>query len=503
MRVFEILPDGFFSVLTGKNRDTYVDLILVIREEYKRSLHMERSSILALIANLLSDLSDLPDLVDDDVYDDLSKPARQDALTRSSRLNAYPLEAMAEENVSEAGNQGRNTLSGMAHLILRRLISTGWLEQEQKSGSFEFLITIPHYSIGMMDLLFEISQEDTRAYKSYAFAAYSALRGLFIDDDEDYWYTALVNARDSSRQLVDALKMLLNNIRRYHRKLGDFGTANMVLKDHFDEYQQLVNERIFHPLVTRDAVQRFQQPILQMTANILSDERKFNAICKQGIKEARFVTDEEASESIRSLLYEIQEIFENVSSLMNDIQMKNNAYTKASVDKLIYLLYQDHTKKQQIAHILMRYSSLTKAQKESLTDAPSLTEVKYFDEQSLYTRGKQRIRSPEAPLKLQEAVKSDTDLNKFLTEYQSKFSYVKSADYVRHMFGERDLIYSSDFPMNSNDDFIYLLMSVIYGSENRSFYRIEFLSELEEYGSYQYPRIRYSRKRRQNERDLG
>lgn len=497
MRVFEVLPDGFFSVLTGKNREVYVDLLLVIREEYKRTMHLDRSSIISLIANRLSDLAYLPDLSEDAAAEDENTRDRnlQAFNTDISHDAAYPLEVLENVGTGDSENSGKLTLSGMAHMILRRLLSTGWIEQEQKQGSFEFLITVPEYSIGMMDFLFQITQEDTRAYKNYAFAAYTSLRSLYDDTSKEYWFTALINARESSRQLMDALKMLLNNIRRYHRKLSDYGTANTILKGHFDEYQQLVNERIFHPLVTRDAVQRFRQPVFQMIAEIHADEAKMVILREQGIREAHFAAEEEAAENIRSILFEIYDIFDSVGSLMNDIQNKNNAYTKASVDKLIYLLYQDRTRKEQIAHILMKFGNLTKIQKEELAGGSLLTNIKYFDEQSLYTKGKQKIRSPEAPIRLESAAKSDSDLKQFLTEYQSRYTYTKTMDFVRRIFGDGNVVYSTDFPVHTKEDFIFLLMSVIYGSENRSFYRIEFLSESQQHGAYQYPKIRYSRKK--------
>lgn len=495
MKVFEVLPDGFFSVLTGKNRDLYVELLLAVREEYKRTMHLERSSLISLIANRLSDLTDLPDLSEDTTEREDQAIRGQDSFSTATRLGMYPLEVLEEDGAKESDEAGKGTLSGMAHMILRRFLSSGWVEQEQKPGSFDFLITIPDYSVRMMDLLFEITQEETGTYNNYAFGAYASLRTLFDETPGEYWYTALITARENSRQLMDALKLLLNNIRRYHRKLSDFGTANMILKGHFDEYQQLVNERIFHPLVTRDAVQRFRQPIFQMIAEIQSDQEKTDILCKQGMLEEHFATEEEASENVRTLLVEIYDIFDSVGNLMNDIQTKNNAYTKASVDKLIYLLYKDRTKKEQIAHILMRFSDLTRVQKEELSGGFLLTDAKYLDEQSLYMKGKKKVRSAETPLRLASAAKSESDLKQFLSEYQSRFTYTRTMDYMRRNFGTAGVVYSTDFPVNTDEDFIFLLMSVIYGGEKRSFYRIEFLSEPLQHGAYQYPKIRYSRKK--------
>ena len=37
MKVFDIIPKGFFSILSGKNREIYSEMLLIVRQEYKRA----------------------------------------------------------------------------------------------------------------------------------------------------------------------------------------------------------------------------------------------------------------------------------------------------------------------------------------------------------------------------------------------------------------------------------------------------------------------------------
>lgn len=494
MRVFDVVPNGFFSLLTSRNRDIYVEMLLVIREDFKRSIHIERSSLLALLADRISELEDSScvhdQLADDDVDFSLSESYQMTDSFASTTLHGLRTHETVQEQELD-----KITSSGMARVILRRLIATGWLETEQRIGSFELLITIPQYSIEMMEWLYKITQEDNCAYKNYAFGAYSSLKTLFEEESREYWFTALMNARESSQQLVDALKMLLNNIRRYHRNLGDYASANLVLREHFDEYQQLVNERIFHPLVTRDAVQRFRQQILQMISEIQINEDKLDVLCSQGMKESYYPTRDEAYEKVGEILVSIFDVFDVVGDLMTDIQNKNNAYTKASVDKLVYLLNKDRSNKEHIAHILMRYASIPQEGKEQLNDCVRLTSVKILDEKSLFERGKQKVRSTQDPIKIVRAPKSKMELSDFLDEYKSHYTYKGTMEYVRQLFADRDSILSTDFPFESEEAFVFMLMSVVYASEKSAFYQIEFLPESVETGAYHYPKIRYVRKR--------
>ena len=285
MKVFDVIPGRFFSILTGRNQNVYIETLMVLRKAFKQELYIEKANLINMFIECLTDLS-----VPLDIEEELEELG-----TDASDLNINETQSV--------------TYSAMAHLIIRRLRNTGWIETEYKQRSYDEIITIPPYSVSMIEFLYSITQEDTQTYKTYAFNTYSALKTVISDDSQDYVFTAMQSAYENCSMLVDSLKVLLNNIRRYHQILNHTITANDILKDYFEGYQILVNERIFHPLVTKDSVQRFKIPVMMMIDQIRSDEKLRERIVSLGQKEKRYLDFESGMEDVVQKLYEIYDTF--------------------------------------------------------------------------------------------------------------------------------------------------------------------------------------------------
>ena len=128
-------------------------------------------------------------------------------------LETSILQADFTEEAEEMGAERDEGLSGKAHLLLRKLRDTGWLEFEYERGSFEENVTIPDYAIEVINLLYDLSTDRVREYNSYVYATYAALKNS--GENPDYLYQALQAAYQNTVRLVDELKLLFNNIKRY------------------------------------------------------------------------------------------------------------------------------------------------------------------------------------------------------------------------------------------------------------------------------------------------
>ena len=340
-KVFDVIPAHFFRVLTGKNREVYVEALLIIRKAFKQSMHIDRDDLIGQLIDRLSNLDFTFDL--------------------TAELEAAGEESRSDTSGPSVIRQEDNTWSGMAHLILRRLTATGWIEMEPRPQTFELQVTLPQYAIDMLGFLEKITQQDTQAYKNYAFTTYSALRTILDPESRDYLFTAFQSAYENCQHLLDALKSLLNNIRRYHRLLGDYIKANDILRGHFEGYQILVNERIFHPMVTRDSVLRFRQPVVSLIGQIMDHEDILQLMASQAVAESISAIPKMHWRPFCPSFKRSLDRFDDMDAVMMEIQAKNNSYTKASTDKLIYLLNQDRSVKEQLAQIIMQYQNLPQA----------------------------------------------------------------------------------------------------------------------------------------------
>ncbi len=188
MQLFSRLPDRFFSILTSTKKELYVQALFVLRQAFRTELVIRREELTAMIMD---------------------------------SLEADIINADFSEEASEIGESGTGVqmegggLSAKAHLLVRRLKETGWIEMEYERGTFDENVTIPDYAIMVMNLLYDLSQERVHEYNSYVYATYASLSNA--SQNPDYLYQALQTAWQNTVHLVDELKSLFNNIRAYYR----------------------------------------------------------------------------------------------------------------------------------------------------------------------------------------------------------------------------------------------------------------------------------------------
>ena len=212
-------------------------------------------------------------------------------------LNADFTEEEEEMGVAVGSGEG---LSGKAHLLIRRLRDTGWLELEYERGSFDENIAIPDYAIEVINLLYDLSSDRVREYNSYVYATYAALRNS--EENHEYLYQALSAAYQNTARLVDELKLLFNNIKRYYQRIGDSMDVNELLYEHFDRYKEQIVDTIYYPLKTIDSVPRFKYSILSTLNEWLLDERILSDIVEQGVSRHVFADAEEGrDETLRMI----------------------------------------------------------------------------------------------------------------------------------------------------------------------------------------------------------
>ena len=488
MNAFDVLPLDFFRILTGKNRIIYAEALLTVRKVFKLSMHIDRE---ALIVHWVERLSELGLSLDPEEEAMEAEPAGVPGV--GSMEPVRNLQKHDGRRKAAAG-EDLGTWSGMAHAILRRLVATGWMELENKPQSFEQQITLPPHVIGFLEWLDQVTRQETAAYRQYAFTTYSALLAMLDPEAREYAYTAFHAACDNCRQLMDSLKGLLGNIRQYHRALGEFVTANDVLKDHFEGYQVLVNERIFHPLVTRDAVMRFKQPVMHLVDRIRGDDGLLQAIAMQAVSEKRFPDSDSAIEFILPELQAIHETFDGIDPVMMEIQTKNSAYTKASTDKLVYLLNQDRSMKEKLASILMQWRHVPEPSRGELERNIRLFRQQVLDEQSLFTRASRKMRSTELPETVKDEKPDKDVLVGFLRGTRNRYAHAKVMRFMVEQFGVSPVLPIEDVRVETEDDFILVLLAALKEGEPGCFYKVEYLPGRIEKSIWGFPRMRFVRK---------
>ena len=197
MALFDKLPDRFFGILSSSKKELYVEALFVLRQAFLSEMEIRRDDFASMLMNYLE----------------------------SEMLTA---EFPEEEDDSPVDTEDLTSLSGKAYYLIRRLRDAGWLEVEFDSSTFEDYITVPDYSVTMMDVLYSLSQEKVQEYNSYVYATFAALENA--GENPEFRFQALLAAYQNTENLIRELKSLYNNIRRYQQRALNQMSANVLLQ---------------------------------------------------------------------------------------------------------------------------------------------------------------------------------------------------------------------------------------------------------------------------------
>lgn len=467
MKLFDVLPHNLFSILVSKNKSLYVEALFVLRKAFKQEMTISKSDLVSmLIANLDEALLEMD-------------------------MEAEKIEFENAEDEIKTGQ----SLSATAHLILRRLTETKWIEAEYQIDSFEENITLPDYAIKLISLLYSFTDDTVREYNLYVYSTYSALRTADTERD-DFMYNALLTAHENTLKLVDELKTLHNNIRRYHQSLNEYVTANDVLRGHFDEYKELIMDRIYHPLKTLDSVPRFKVQIVKIISGWLSTPEIIQKIASQAIQRGKYKSMDDAMNDIIFKMGEISDIYEGIDGMMDEIDRKNAAYTRASIEKMQYLLNTDRSIKGKLAGILSAGADDPARLAEQLADSVALYKQNYIDEKSLYMRPKRNEKKEGNPLKLEKPDKNvgEDAIKAFLEKAKKLYSHQKIVAFVERLMADKHVLNSPEIRLSNDEEFIMLILAALKNGEKGLFYQVEFEEGYHNCDGYTIPHMRFVRR---------
>ncbi|GAB1475490.1 DUF5716 family protein [Bacillota bacterium] len=412
-----------------------------------------------------------------------------------SMLIASLDEKMLDMDLEAEENEFDQSLSSMAHLLLRKLQDTKWIEVEYPIDSFEENISLPDYTVDLLNVLYSFTDETVREYNSYVYSTYSSLKTADSERD-DFMYSALLTAYENTVKLVDELKTLYNSIRRSHQTLNDYVTANDVLIGHFDEYKKLITDRIYHPLKTLDSVPRFKTPITTILSSWLINPEIREKIAGQAIQRGKYHSMVDAMDDLLLKMGEIGDIYEGIDGMLEEIDRKNAAYTKASIEKMQYLLNADRSIKGKLVDILTARPADPDAWAEKIAEGINLYRQKYVDEKSLYNRSGSIQRKEETRLELAipETDAGEEAMNQFAERARKLYSHRRVVAFIDKIMEGKNIMASREIRLCNDEEFILLILASLKAGEKGLPYQVEFEEGYHSCDGYNVPQMRFVRK---------
>lgn len=456
MKFFDIIPSGFFSVLVSKNKEIYVDALMILHEMFKYAVNIRLKSY---ISELVLMLEDREYFIEDD-----------DSVTESS-----------------------HTLSGKAYLIVNRFIKTGWIEKEFLDNTFTEIITPNNYSIKVLRMISEMTEETRIEYNSLVFSTYSALNQA-ATENQSQMYEALLSAKSNTETLDYELRTFYHGIRGYLKEIRDTNDVNFLLKKRFDEYKSIA-DKIYHPIKTMDSIDRFSGPIKNLLSDLRYNDELMEEMCKKALLTKNHTDMAEAEEEIQRTIDKVIDMYNVVTILMKEIDLKHNNYTKRSIDKIRYAMSADQSIQGKLVKILKTYSTADEENAEIfariMEDNININRQEFIDSNSFYRKNIRNRRTNATPKPIED--KADLEellMNDVITRIKNSYSDSRVKANIESLFTDNTSeVISENIVIENDTDYILTLLSVVCSANGRYGYSLSIEKDYIEKNGYRIPKF--------------
>ena len=375
--VFDHLPENFFTPLASPNRIHYAELLVRFYElflEYHSSV--ERAVVVETFTDYLASVT--------------------------------PTEIAPEGEDAErdAHHSADEDPRGTASRFIRRLISYGWIEEEELLD-FTRVINLRDTARPFLEALHQVHHGSAVEYESHVVAIYSSLGSDAADDSGEH---AVLNAHMHTRLLLESLKLLDQNIRAHLQELfSRDATVPELLHAHYDVYMHEVIDRAYTRLKTSDNLSRYRPRILKRINAFLVDDDWLQRTADRlsVIKRSSF---EAAREELRRMLVEIRNDLQAIDPLLERIDDRNRRYSRISTERIRSQIHADRGLAGKITAIVQAWADgdyPPEAAPDHLVH--TLHRLRHLSTGSLYTRRSRSVteeglrRSDDAPVDVEAA----------------------------------------------------------------------------------------------------
>ncbi|TCS95732.1 Wadjet anti-phage system protein JetA family protein [Hazenella coriacea] len=445
MKLFEVIPDRFFSILANQNRQLYAEALLLLYDEYQRYKFGIRY----------------------DVIRDLF----QELIETHEELGMIYEEEASQESLMEDSELDVDRYRSKAGILLRRLRNQGWIDIEQRENFLQYIV-LPHYSSRILAVLKDLCEVRTVEYQRFAFSTYQLLTG---DEAKNRPCFALLEAEKMNQQFLEELRVLINNMKHHMGQVISKNTIQDVLSHHFDEYKAKIVDRSYHRLKTSDHVARYRSRIQDRVQKWLLDKDLLEETIMDGLRNEIFPSREEAEKQIRKALHGIEEVYRDLDEMFYQIDLRHNQYLRASFDRARYLSQHSYGINQQLVQALECVSKIDDEKSIiSLSSVVRMIHINQLNEQSLLTpRTKRPTHSPteHVVIPISEELKQKLRQQNIL-KMEKSITRGKIREHVLSKLGDRNEMGIVELAPQTVEEFLYLAYTYLYGYDGLCGFRL-------------------------------
>lgn len=462
MNLFDTLKDNnnMFSVLASPNKRIYAEALDVLYTAFN------------------SEKLQIPE----ETYYSMLKSRMEDILV-SEQFNKE--DDMLEEEYAN--------ISGRARFIIRKLYSKGWFEKE-RDDKFKENITLPTYSIKLLELFHILSGPSQDSGYSYVYSTYLTLKGADSEDDVRNKTEAIYIAYKNTSSLIKMLKTVYHNINRYFISQIEMADLNEVLAKHYDDFSKQIVETYIRPLKIKDSVPKYRVPITTILDDWLENSDLLDKMSKAALIDKRGKTVEECKSDLINKMLFIKESYEHIQNdYLDEIDNQVRKCTRQTTQKIEILTNNDQTVRGNINYLMSLISNYPNND-ELIERINSIFEIKqqqYISVKSLWNRKRIQKRVCKAPVIIKENDRTEISKSEYEDLFRSKYSKANVKKYMENLFSNSEKVSTLNFNINSDEDYIMSALVTINANDKDSFYKFKYENESIRKSNYSVPNISF------------
>lgn len=442
------IPESFYGLFRSPNRETYMEALLILNEEYQyNSYFLSRESCVRILSDYFSQ--------------------------KKFQMEREELETELD------------ILETPANRILNWLLKSQWLKKLEDYYAQVTNIVIPDYAAIFIEAFERLAGEELDTTEIYIQNIYAILFSLKNDRQANFGLlrTALVNTRKLNKSLQD----MLHNMDRFFSGLLEKDFYGDLLKEHLEGYVGEIIQKKYHILKTSDNFYRYKTDIKGWIRQMQEDEAWMGELVG---REHGQISEAEILEH----LSRIESGFDDIERRIANMDREHMKYVKATVVRLNYLLNGEGSMRGMIVSLLNHMSGLADNTRalEQTAERMNLFRFEMVTDRSLYRKRAPRKNFMEElrPQEEQEELSLEEVL--LANRIQQRYSRREIEEFLEsHMDLDGNVLVGED-TVQSDEDFEKLILAYDYACKKNSRFTVNAKEqELLDNGSYVYPKLTF------------
>ena len=246
-----------------------------------------------------------------------------------------------------------------------------------------------------------------------------------------------------------------------------------------DYYEEILGEQ-YYRLKTSDHISKYRAGILRQVKNLRHNRHEIISQAETMVKERQANNRMDAENMLYNWLEFIEENFQGMDDILNEIDNRNRRYVTSAMEKLQFQMTEGAGSEEQLKRVL-RYLATQAKQEGEKKGVPSklgqllhLYPQRVVDDQSMKKPVRTSKEHAPAPVQVQKVDETarKKSFAKFKKRVEEEITIKDINQYVREYLGEGGSLYLHEFPRKTKQDWIKLIYILLYQNSQKADYRI-------------------------------